>query len=909
MHLAFGLGRRFYLRTKQPAQMPPSFAERLPTAFRGRLGLVLTGLLGTTLSASIAAYLYLAESAQIGLEIQRRVSLRHDLLAQNLREYDSALYALRLLVENSEDLTPAEFERAAVETFGRVAGIHAIQWVADIPRDNLADFVAHVRDTIDPTFAPRQRLPEGDIVPLDPASPPDRERFGIISYVHPREGNEITYGYDAYTAPTAPDLADAKTRPGHPVATRAFRLVQGGEGVVLATYVSRPDSPASPPPLGGSGYLQIVLRLETMLQHAWRIAENPVVDVLLVDVTAAPVHLFAQIGDVRIRATLATPPADFVTPNTEVRDLAIGERVWRAYYRPRAEWARGRRAIAPSFSIVGGGLLTLLAVVHLNTLRRQTERIRKEVAERTAELADSRALLHEIIDHNPSIIWVKNAACRYQLVNLAFAECYGRARAEILGRTDELIHPPEAVRRMRELDARILATGETMSFEDTLEMTGRGRIFLVSKFPLRRSDGSIYAVAGIATDITALREAETARRTFERKLLETQKLESLGILAGGVAHDFNNLLTGILGHAGLARAQLAYDDPAQDSLARIETASHRAADLCRQMLAYAGRGRLTVQSVSLSELARDTASLLKLSLARRARLRFDLAPALPRVVADPVQIRQIIMNLLINASEALVDGDGDIHLSTRLVHADAALFASCVFSPELPPGDYAGLEVSDSGKGMDADTLARIFDPFFSTKFTGRGLGLAAVLGIVRGHAGALQVTSSPGAGTTFRLFLPVATAPHDGQAPAARPAKKAMQTAHSAPLRILLVDDDAAVRETVPPLLGSRGHLVDACSDGESGLARFRAGADDYDLVILDLTMPGLGGAKLLERLRELRPDLPVLLISGYTDQENAAAGLLRRPRVAFLPKPFTLADLDAGIASLLRRDTPPSA
>ncbi len=884
--------------------MQPNFAEKLPPALRGRLGLVLAGVIGTSLSLAIAAYLHLTEAAQIRLEIERRVSLRHDLLAQGLREYDSALYALRLLVENSEDFTPAEFKRAAKETLGRVAGIQAVQWVVDASREELPALVAHARQVLGSDFTLRHRLADGSVVALAPEqAPAGRERFCIIAYVHPLPGNEITHGYDILTGPTAEDLAVAKSAPGRIILTRAVHLVQGGEGIVLTTYVADRQEPALPPPLGGPGYLQIVLRLDTMLNEAWNIAVHPILDVLLADVTTSPVQLFAQIGDTRLPATLNPPPPDFVTANTLIRDLHLGGRLWRVYYRPRADWMRERRGLAPFFSLFGGGLLTLLSIVHLDTLRRQTELVRREVADRTAQLADSRALLHSIIDHNPSIIWVKDASYRYQLVNLAFAECYGRSRDDLLGLTDDLIHPPEAVQRMQAQDARILATGETESFEDVLEVADRRRIFIVSKFPLRRADGAIYAVAGIATDITNLREAEEAHRKFERKLLETQKLESLGILAGGVAHDFNNLLTGILGHAGLARAQLPPGDPAHDSLARIETAAHRAADLCRQMLAYAGRGRLTVQPIDLGELARDTTNLLKLSLARRARLRFDLAPGLPRVVADPVQIRQIIMNLVLNASEALVDGEGEITISTRVVRGDAALFATCVFSPDLPPGDYASIEISDNGKGMDAETVARIFDPFFSTKFTGRGLGLAAVLGIVRGHAGALQVKSRPGAGTTFRLFLPVAPVVGAG-AVAASAAQAPGGASGPVPprLRILLVDDDPAIRDTTPSLLGTRGHSVDACADGESGLQRLRAAPRDYDLAIIDLTMPGLGGARLLERIDVLRPDLPVLLISGYTNQDSAAADLLRRPRVAFLAKPFTLPELEAAIASLLR-------
>jgi two-component system, cell cycle sensor histidine kinase and response regulator CckA len=882
--------------------MSTAATEQPPPFFRGRVGIVLIGLFGGVLSIAIAIYLHLTEQKLVQQEIERRAALRHDLLSQNLSRYDASLFALRLLAENSEDLTPAEFERAAAETINRVPGIHAIQWLAHLDAAELPAFVAHARAKISPGFSPSRRLPDGSVVPLDPeAPPPDRGEFGIISYVHPLPGNEITLGYDSLSGPTSGDLALAQERSGQSILTRAFHLVQGGEGIILSTYVSRARNPEAPAPVGGPGFLQIVLRLDAMLSRAWGISDHPVVDVLLVDATAeSEVLLFARIGQTSLHSSLGAPPADFVNAQTHVRELPLGGRLWRAYYRPNAAWLAERRPIAPLFSLFGGGLLTLLSLVHLNTLRRQTRLVRKEVEQRTAELAESRALLVEIIDHNPSAIWVKDASLRFQLVNLAFAAENARSRSELIGLTDHDLHAPEVAETMNRHDEHVLRTGDTLSFEGSYDMPGSRRTYLVSKFPLRRSDGTIYAVAGIATDITELRAAEIRHLAVERKLLETQKLESLGILAGGVAHDFNNLLTGILGHASLARAQLSPVDPAQESLTRIETASHRAADLCRQMLAYAGRGRLSVQPIELGELARDTAKLLKLSLARRARLRFDLAPALPSVSADPVQMRQIIMNLVLNASESLVDGEGEITLSTRLVHADSALFASCVFAPELPAGNYIRLEVADTGQGMDAETLARIFDPFFSTKFTGRGLGLAAVLGIVRGHNGALQVTSQPGLGTTFRLYLPVVSAASDPESPAPANAK-ILAPSPTRPLRLLLIDDDEAIRETTPELLASRGHRVDAFSDGESGLRALAKEPTTYDAVILDLTMPGLGGSALLGQLRNLRPGLPVLLISGYASRECTGDGLLSQPRVAFLAKPFTLAEIQESLRRLL--------
>lgn len=873
--------------------MLQSFEDKLPPLFRGRVGVALVGIVGFSISLGIAWALHSTEERGLRQEFARRAELRNELLRANLREYEGALFALRVLAENSEELSLGEFEHAARRLVSRVGEIQAVQWAPLVPAAELTEFTRRMRPILGPDFTPRERTADRSLRPI--AAPSPRPEHAIISYIHPREGNEAALGYDIFTAPTAPTLRQARSRPGVFGLSAPFPLVQGGTGFVFCLYLP-PEFRRSAAKDSGGGFFQIVLRIDQRFAQLFGFSIRPVHDTLIVDVTDGAVLPIFLHGPENPPALLPdSPPPGFDSADILVKDLPIGGRLWRVYYRPNASWLASRRTLAPLLSLVGSALLTLVSMAYLHNLGRQTRRIRREVELRTAELNESRALLDEIIDHNPSVIWVKDTAFRYQLVNLSFVACYGRGRADILGRSDVDLHPIETARRMEQLDARILDTGETLSFEDHYDMASGRRTFLVSKFPVRRADGTICAVAGIATDITELREAETRQRAIERKLQETQKLESLGVLAGGVAHDFNNLLTGILGHANLVRIQLASDHSAQASLQQIENASLRAAELCRQMLAYSGRGRLAVRPAELGELVRDTAALLDLSLARRARLHYELAPGLPRVVADLTQIRQIVMNLVLNASEALVDGDGDITLRTRLVRAHPALFAHCVFAPESPHGDYVLLEVSDTGCGMPRETLARIFDPFFTTKFTGRGLGLAAVLGIVRGHQGALQVESEPGRGTTFRLYFPAA--PDAEPKPAPPPAESA-----SAPgLRLLVVDDEPAVLETATRLLQACGHSVTSAPDGESALAAFSAAPDAIDAVILDLTMPGLGGAPLLRRLREKKPGLPVLVISGYTEQESAAGELLAAPRVAFLPKPFRLEDLRAQLAKLV--------
>jgi CheY-like chemotaxis protein len=370
--------------------------------------------------------------------------------------------------------------------------------------------------------------------------------------------------------------------------------------------------------------------------------------------------------------------------------------------------------------------------------------------------------------------------------------------------------------------------------------------------------------------------------------MHAQKLESLGILAGGIAHDFNNLLTSILGNADLALGDLSPVAPACEPVQDIVRASRRAADLCRQMLAYSGKGRFIVQPVSLNEIVQEMANLLTVSVSKKAALRYELAPNLPAVKADATQLRQVVMNLVTNASEALDNESGVIALSSGVIDCDEAYLARLTGGGQhLPPGRYVYLEVNDTGQGMDPATLARIFDPFFSTKFTGRGLGLAAVLGIVRGHSGAIRVTSEPGKGTIFRVLLPVAAVaeerPKSQRPEAVSPNGNAL---------VLLVDDEESILNMGRRILEKGGFRVTTARDGAEALEVFKLHQDEVRVVVLDLTMPNLDGEACFRELRRLDPNVKVIMTSGY-DEQDIISRFGGKGLGGFMQKPYTSADL----------------
>jgi PAS domain S-box-containing protein len=399
------------------------------------------------------------------------------------------------------------------------------------------------------------------------------------------------------------------------------------------------------------------------------------------------------------------------------------------------------------------------------------------------------------------------------------------------------------------------------------------------------------------SDDLLLREqaARHAAEASEAHSRHVQKLESIGVLAGGIAHDFNNLLHVVLGNADIALAHLPVRSAAREPVEEVVRATLRAADLTRQMLAYSGKGAFVVRHLDLSNEVRDMATLLRTSITKQASLLWELASDLPMVNADATQIRQIVMNLITNASDALHDMPGTIRLRTGVLRRedlnDAQLGRSVdeVESPTSGQGPLVYLEVSDSGAGMTPDTLRRIFDPFFSTKFAGRGLGLAAVMGIVRNHQGFMRIRTEPGAGTTFRVLFPAAEEPRrklDNPTPD--------QSDWHGSGMALVVDDEAGVRDVAARMLEEIGFEALTAVDGQDVLDMVQRWRDRVSVVLLDLSMPRLGGQETARRLREIRPDLPIVIMSGYTSQTvDAQFDLRGSGTTIFLQKPFLAEDL----------------
>ena len=413
--------------------------------------------------------------------------------------------------------------------------------------------------------------------------------------------------------------------------------------------------------------------------------------------------------------------------------------------------------------------------------------------------------------------------------------------------------------------------------------------FLGRSVPVLGSDVSIEEWIGTVTDIDD-------RKRLDEQLRHTAKLESLGILAGGIAHDFNNLLTGILGNASQALEIFAPKSSVDRCvLENIVSAGERATHLTRQMLAYSGKGAFQVREVDLPDLVRGISALVQSSIPKNVHLRLELQHGLPCIEADPGQIQQVVMNLIINGAEAIPENmNGSVIVTTTTQTVDEEYARNFDPTYSLAPGEYVALSVHDSGIGMSEEIKRKIFDPFFTTKLHGRGLGLSAVLGIVRGHKAALRVYSQAGDGTTFKVLFPAMKILAEPQA-APKPIIHAVHTG-----KILVVDDEELVGKTIKVALERRGYTVALAYDGVEGVMQFRKDADEFALVILDLTMPRMNGEETLRQIRTMRPSVPVILSSGY-DQVEATRKFVGKGLASFLQKPFTIGDLVSAVEAAL--------
>ncbi len=510
------------------------------------------------------------------------------------------------------------------------------------------------------------------------------------------------------------------------------------------------------------------------------------------------------------------------------------------------------------------------------------------IARSEEALRQSEERFRNLAEMLPVAIFETDLQGNYTFVNREASHMTGYSLDELyMGLNGGDLVVPEDLKVVLATMAHVL-NGEVISGVEYRSLRKDGSVFpsLAYAAPIIQ-DGKLSGMRGLVVDISDKKKAEEESERLEAQVQHSQKLESLGVLAGGIAHDFNNLLTGILGNAELAMRHLPPASPCRDFMVSVGNSADRAAELCRQMLAYSGKGRFILGPLDLRREIDEMLHLMNVLISKKVTLKLHFPKELPVFEGDGTQIRQVIMNLVINASEAIGDQNGVVTINLGSMDCDTDYLVDTYLDESLEPGEYVYLEVSDSGCGMDAETQTKIFDPFFSTKFTGRGLGLSAVLGIVRGHGGAMKVYSEPDRGSTFKVLFPVAEGEAEGTIANSRPEKK-----WSGSGTVLLVDDDDTVQEVGRAMLAAIGFDVILACDGADGLEKFRANSDIIDCVILDLTMPNMDGREAFREIRRVRSDVPIILSSGYNEQEivNEFTG---KKLAGFIQKPYRLSDM----------------
>lgn len=528
---------------------------------------------------------------------------------------------------------------------------------------------------------------------------------------------------------------------------------------------------------------------------------------------------------------------------------------------------------------------------HLLVLVDETARLE------TLDALESESMrLTALLDHAPALISSKDLRGRVTSMNARF-ELFFDDHEAMIGQSVFDLFPPETAETLWANDLQA-QHGPIQCDELVTHRDGKVRTYDTIKFPLRDRLGQLTGTGAISTDITERLRAEEERDALQAQLTHAQRLESVGMLAGGIAHDFNNLLAVIYGGLEMSQRTLRQAGLDTAALENARQAARRAADLVKQLLTYAGKNRVELLPLDLNEAVRGVAQLCEASLSKKVSLTLDLQSAQLPVEANGGQVGQVLLNLVTNAAEAIDKGEGRISVRTEKVVCDTKTLARLRPDEPLPPGEYAVLEVRDDGPGMDEATLARVFDPFFSTRYSGRGLGLAIVHGAVRGHGGAIDVTSAPGDGTRFRVYLPVTGKPLHGaegkQAQAGSPQDDRRGL-------VLVVDDEPIVQKTTATMAHALGFDVVVASDGSDAVDQVRLLHGRVDVIVMDLHMPRMDGAEALQRLTAEGHTIPCILASGNASDLGSdfdAAGFASR-----LDKPFTLRQLESALMEVLGR------
>lgn len=536
--------------------------------------------------------------------------------------------------------------------------------------------------------------------------------------------------------------------------------------------------------------------------------------------------------------------------------------------------------------------------------------LEEHVQDRTSKLYESEERFRSLVENINDIVFTLSPEGCFRYVSPNWREAFGYELSETLGHSfAPFVHPDDLTGCQTALQ-QVMATGLSQGEVEyrVIRKDGTTVWYAASASLARNAASNELEFLGVGRDISERKQAEEEKQIFEQQFLQAQKLESLGIMAGGIAHDFNNLLQSMLGNMELAFYGLDADSLLREHLSNALIAGRRAAELTNLMLTYAGKGAMYKKSLNMNAIVRENISILKSVVTTAIAIELAFSEELPEIYADGAQIQQVIMNLITNAAESIEKPSGIIRLATGVLECSHADLAASLVSEIPEPGRYISLEISDNGCGMSKETLSRLFDPFFTTKFAGRGLGMSAVLGIVKSHGGALFVESEPGSGTTFRVLFPVmerAYSVDNAEITGAVPDQSGIKEEQTYGV-VLVVDDEKSVLRTCANMIGFCGFEAITATNGTEAINIFRENIGSIDVVLMDLTMPGMDGLTAMRAIREIKPDVKVLLATGFNEEELSKR-ILCDPPSGFIRKPYSMAIIKSELQKLMPNKTQP--
>ena len=854
-----------------------------------------TLVVGTLFSFALFSLFHREEQAQLNDQTQRLVEHHVEALDRKVNRYNDFLNGFRLLFSAYDDITYAEFVEATHIAQTEYVGLDALEWAPFLTPADLPELRRQLESQGLPALPLQTRADEGSLVQL--SNPNDT--IQPVVYIEPFAPNQRAYGFDILGGFNRPAVERARLE-NTPVMSRVTRLFSESSPEGFALYF--PVRRSTPDGEEFRGTIIGLFQLEKFVGELADAVVDGAADITIEDITPNDSEghlatLHAQGG-----ITLSPSPNNLAGDSSLARTVEYSpwQRQWRLTIIPTQTWTARHSSLTSWFVLLFAMACTVAMAGMIGQRERHLRDIEVRVAMRTRELTASQSQFRSVIEHSSNSIFLKSIDRRYLVVNQQFCKVNGLTEKELIGRSDDEVFASAINAKFRDTDLRVLNEGNAINFEDHRTIDGRKYVFFVSKFPIFAEDGSVTAIGGVAVDVTERVEIEARERAAERELLKNQRLESIASISAGIAHQFNNLLAIILSNTEMMAQQRAIRAPlgTQNPQSEITHAVERASRLCRQMLAYSGLAPMNPQSIAINEFIQSNLVILRSKSQASQPPKLTLKDALPKIIADEPSLQLCLSSLLANAAEAVRESHGKVEIHTRLVDANVESFQSAFDSPDLPAGQYVEIAVIDDGPGIPTEVQAKIFDPFVSSKFTGRGLGLAAAFGVIKRSRAAVFIESSPGMGTTFRILWPVAPESVPPFQPNSRPVAGLSDSAKG--LRALVVDDERSIRIMTCSALKRLGISTVEAEDGEEGLQRFVNSPDSIDFVITDLTMPKLDGDDMLLEMRATCPGLPAMMISGYSLRD-----VRKRFEIdhctRFLGKPFKIADFYAELSEIV--------